>query len=152
MHSVMECRRLSADVVGPLLEFLKDLVSADEQQYFHPHSFTAQALDRIISHCKQDIYVVLMQGGKILGYGMLRGWDQGFSVPSLGIAISSKVQGQGLGRALMEFLHATARMRGAKQVRLKCYTCNARAMSLYQQLGYNFVENIGEQAIGFKNL
>ncbi len=148
----MECRRLSAEIVGPLSEFLADLACADEEQYFHPHPFTAQELNNIISHCEQDLYVVFVQGSQILGYGMLRGWDEGFSVPSLGIAISSKMQGQGLGRALMEFLHAAAQMKGAHQVRLKCYKRNLRAMSLYQSLGYEFVENSDEQLVGVKKL
>jgi ribosomal-protein-alanine N-acetyltransferase len=149
---VMECRRLSSEIVGPLSEFLTELACADEEQYFHPHSFTSEELNKIISHCEQDIYVALVRGSQILGYGMLRGWDEGFSVPSLGIAISSKMQGQGLGRALMEFLHAAARMKGANQVRLACYKQNLRAMSLYQSLGYAFVDNGGEQLVGFKEL
>jgi ribosomal protein S18 acetylase RimI-like enzyme len=47
----------------------------------------------------------VLQGSRIVGYGMLRGWDEGYSVPSLGILVRAEACGQGIGKLLMEHLH-----------------------------------------------
>jgi ribosomal protein S18 acetylase RimI-like enzyme len=76
---------------------------------------------------------------------MLRGWDEGFEVPSLGIATRSSVRGTGLGGLLVQFLHAAACRRGANRVILKVYKDNIPARRLYEKLGYRFVdEGAGE--------
>ena len=33
--------------------------------------------------------------GEVAGYGLLRGWDQGYAVPSLGIAVSPSIEAGG---------------------------------------------------------
>ena len=43
----------------------------------------------------------------------------------------------------MDYLHTAAAQRGAKQIRLKTYPANVRALALYQKMGYVFQ---GEQA------
>ena len=90
-----------------------------------------------------------MRERAVIGYGMLRGWDDGYETPSLGIAIAPGMQGRGLGRMLMEFLHAEARQRGADRIRLKVHAENVRAVALYQSLGYEFPGGEGGQMTGF---
>ena len=79
---------------------------------------------------------------------LLRGWDEGYSVPSLGIAIHPVARGQGLGTLMMEYLHFLARQRGAITVRLRVHVENLRAIQLYQALGYAFVTEGDEYIVG----
>lgn len=79
---------------------------------------------------------------------MLRGWDEGFDIPSLGIAIHPEYQRMGAGRVLMHFLHLAARHKGAKRVRLKYDLANKRVRQFYESFGYLFssedqLENLG---------
>ena len=67
---------------------------------------------------------------------MLRGWDEGFSIPSLGVAVRRDRVRQGHGRRMMLALHDDARKRGADLVRLRVNPDNHPALSLYQSLGY----------------
>jgi ribosomal protein S18 acetylase RimI-like enzyme len=83
---------------------------------------------------------------------MLRGWDEGFEVPYLGIAIHPGERGQGYGRVLMEYLHAAARERGAVRVMLKVYEDNEAAVRLYRSLGYCFGERSDGQLVGVLEL
>jgi [ribosomal protein S18]-alanine N-acetyltransferase len=69
---------------------------------------------------------------------MLRGWDEGYDVPSLGIAVHPESRGQGLGELLMHFLHCAARRKGAREIMLKVYKENTAAYQLYLRLGYRF--------------
>jgi|HubBroStandDraft_6_1064221.scaffolds.fasta_scaffold950601_1 ribosomal-protein-alanine N-acetyltransferase len=148
----LECRVLSSAEQQALIAFLNDLSEAHETEFFHPHPFTEDALQKIIRTADQDLYYVLCEGGRVVGYGMLRGWDEGYQIPSLGIAIHPAARNAGLGKALMHFLHGAARRRGASKVRLRVKAQNARAMKLYQDLGYVFGPEEQGFLVGFLQL
>jgi GNAT superfamily N-acetyltransferase len=120
---------------------------------FHPHPFTAAEAARRVTYRGLDLYVVMACDDVPIGYGMLRGWDEGYSIPSLGIYIVPEYRGRGMSRALVNFLHAAARLRNASQVRLKVYAQNERARRLYESMGYSFeCEPQDGQLIGYVTL
>lgn len=148
----LECRTLSSEWRMPLLEFLRSLEAAGEDRWFRPHPFTAEVVEDLSAQSRGDLYYVLVEGNAVLGYGMLRGWSEGFEIPSLGIAIASTARNQGLGRAFMHFLHAAARRRGSTKVRLRVNSDNARALAMYKSLGYRFDSGEGPYLVGFLDL
>jgi ribosomal-protein-alanine N-acetyltransferase len=110
-------------------------VLADDP-HFTPHPFDAEAAERIAGYQGRDVYLVTVKDGSAIAYGMLRGWDEGYAVPSLGIAVRPDERGRGHGRAMMLALHEAARLRGANRVRLRVHPQNAIARQLYAALGY----------------
>ncbi|HST30778.1 MAG TPA: GNAT family N-acetyltransferase, partial [Chthoniobacterales bacterium] len=100
----------------------------------------------------RDFYCIMLQEDNVVGYGMLRGWDEGYAIPSLGIALDPSVRGRGCSRALMNFLHDTAKKRGATKVRLKVDSRNRPAIELYRSLGYVFEPQTGEELVGLLDL
>ncbi len=148
----LECRLVLPDDAGPLGRFFQRLVTAGEDRFFHPHPLTVEEAAIRCNYCGKDIYYLLIEAGEIIGYGMLRGWDEGFDVPSLGIAIDPGAQGRGLGRYLMEFLHTSARQCGARHIRLKVYPDNGRARAFYHSLGYEFFDEQNGQLVGILDL
>lgn len=152
LREQLELRRVGPDVQHALAEFFADLVAAGDERAFHPHPFTPEAAAERAGYAGLDVFCVAVAGGRVLGYGMLRGWDEGFSVPSLGIAIHPAARGIGLGRTVMAYLHSEARRRGAIRVRLKVYPDNAAAVALYRSLGYEFTGTEDGQMVGFKTL
>jgi ribosomal-protein-alanine N-acetyltransferase len=147
----LELRRPASDLEPALARFFAHLRDTGEEQRFHPHPFTAEAARERCAYRGADVYCVAVVGEVVLGYGMLRGWDDGWSVPSLGIAIHADARGLGLGRALMLYLHAEARRRGAERIRLKVYPDNAAAVTLYRSLGYEFGPELEQgQLVGYK--
>lgn len=121
---------------------------------FHPHPFSDAEAERICTLAGNDKYVVLRSGCDFQGYGMLRGWNEGFSIPSLGIYIAPELRGTGAARLLMQHLHLIARLSGATQVRLSVYKENFTAFRLYESMGYLFkVSNeSSDQLVGMLNL
>jgi ribosomal protein S18 acetylase RimI-like enzyme len=116
---------------------LAELFASIDSDYFHPHPFTRVEAERIVNYSGRDIYLVHSDAsGRPVAYGMLRGWDEGYTIPSLGIGVRSDAYGQGHGRRMMEALHAAARERGAPSIRLRVHPDNARARGLYDSLGY----------------
>lgn len=123
---------------GSLGAFFSALMGAGDGVFFHPHPLTpAGAIERVGYH-GIDLYYAVLEGDRILAYGMLRGWDEGYDIPSLGIAVHPSERGRGLGEFLMRFLAKAARRRGATSVRLTVDESNLRAIALYRRLGYDF--------------
>jgi len=132
--------------VGPADEAILAEIFADiDETFFRPHPFTRDEAGRIAGQAGRDAYALLVEDGRPVAYGMLRGWDEGYAVPSLGIAVRTSAQGRGLGRLMMAHLHAEAGRRGATVVRLRVHPDNLRARRLYESLGYAYTgEDRGE--------
>lgn len=150
----MELMKIGLEWVLPLKVFLDGLADSEGQDFFSPHAADENTLRTIATHTGQDFYLLLVDGRQVLGYGMLRGWDEGYSIPSLGIALHPLVRGSGFARALMDFLHAEARHRGSSKVRLRVHVQNRRAIALYTSLGYTLMrdEKQDQFLLGFKEL
>jgi GNAT superfamily N-acetyltransferase len=126
-------------VVEPSDEaILADLFADIDASHFRPHPFTANEARRIVKRSGRDVYALLIEDGLAVAYGMLRGLDEGYAVPSLGIAVRTSAHGRGLGRAMMAHLHAEAGRRGATVVRLRVRPDNLVARRLYESLGYAY--------------
>ena len=122
-----------------LVRTLFTKIDADPaSRYFHPHSFSADEAARICGYAGKDLYLLMIADEQPIGYGMLRGWEAGYEVPSLGIFIAAEARRTGVARLLMEYLHYCARLRGARAVLLKVYEANVNAARLYKKLGYIF--------------
>jgi [ribosomal protein S18]-alanine N-acetyltransferase len=137
-------------VAGPGDEkTLTELFADIDETFFRPHPFTAEEADRLCNYSGRDLYVLLIDGDRPVAYGMLRGWDEEFDTPYLGIAVRSDSQGHGYGRLMMAHLHTAARERGAERVRLRVHPDNVRARHLYETLGYEYLgEDRGELGMG----
>ena len=89
-----------------------------------------------------------------IGYGLLRGWNEGYEIPSLGVAVHPSMRGTGLGRLIMDFLEAMARMRGASSIRLRVRKDNAIAHGMYARRGYRLTPDVRDASliVGIKSL
>ncbi len=126
-------------------EALADIFSEIDDSFFRPHPFTRREAGRIATQDGRDTYAILLEGDRAVAYGLLRGWDEGYPVPSLGVAVRTSAQGRGLGRLMMAQLHAEAMRRGATVVRLRVHPENVAARRLYESLGYAYAgEDRGE--------
>jgi ribosomal protein S18 acetylase RimI-like enzyme len=140
------------------------LVAAGEDRLFHPHPLTRAAARTVCGHratasaaAHDEYHLAIAEppiGGRpsrppqVVGYGMLRGWVEGFAVPSLGIAVHPGHRGRGVARGLVAHLHRVAAARGAATVRLKVYRHNAAAVRLYECLGYELRPLNTEELVG----
>jgi GNAT superfamily N-acetyltransferase len=119
-----------------LARLFADIVANGDDATFHPHPLTEDQAAKICRTQGLDQYFIALSDGVAVAYGMLRGWEEGFAEPSLGVAIHPSRQGKGLGRRMTSYLIDAARHRGAKSVRLSVYSDNSAAVRLYAQLGF----------------
>ena len=59
------------------------------------------------------------------------------------LAVQSKRQGRGIGRALVEWLEKSCRTAGIQRIRLEVRASNKPARRFYEKLGYRFLSQIG---------
>ncbi len=148
MTPALECIRATPGWEEPLADFLTTLAENGDAKDFHPHPLDAEGASAVCRYAGVDLYYLLVEARRVLAYGMLRGWDEGFEVPSVGVAVRPDARGSGLGLLLMRFLHAAAARRGATAVRLRVRHDNEPAVQLYRSLGYVFVGEEREQLVG----
>jgi ribosomal protein S18 acetylase RimI-like enzyme len=135
-----------------LKSFFDSLVSSGDNRFFHPHDFTEEIARKICLYGGKDYYCLMTRLEEIIAYGMLRGWDEGYEIPSLGIAVAPDFRRTGAGKALLEFLHLAAKLRKSKQVMLKVYKENRKALELFKSFGYEFREHSDGVLIGMVDL
>lgn len=130
---------VTSRLIGPGdTEALADLFAALDTTHFHPHPFSRDQAAQLVAYTGRDVYAVLVEAGRFVAYGLLRGWDEGYEVPSLGIAVRCDARGRGLGRVMMAWLADEARRRGAAQIRLRVHPDNNAARRLYESTGYRY--------------
>jgi ribosomal protein S18 acetylase RimI-like enzyme len=84
---------------------------------------------------KTHIDLVAMDGGgAIVGWGFV--WKLDTPEPTFGLLVADQAQGRGLGRRLAREALAEADTRGTPEVHLTVVVDNARAIGLYESLGF----------------
>jgi [ribosomal protein S18]-alanine N-acetyltransferase len=148
----LEFRVLAPDLMAQLSAFFRAFAEGPDHAFFHPHPMTDAEAARLCNYAGRDLYYAACASGSVLAYGMLRGWDEGYAIPSLGIAIHPEARGRGLARPFMAFLHAAAKARGATKIRLTVYNDNQRAVEIYRHLGYQFEAKNERELVGLLEL
>src|SRR4051812_28243283 len=115
---------LAPELASALRDLFAEISADGEERFFHPHPFTQHEAQRLCSNSGRDHYYALLRADRVLSYGMLRGWEEGFEIPSLGLFIRKEARGKGLGKLMVAHLHAVALFRGAVSVRLKVHRDN----------------------------
>lgn len=137
----LELVRLSPRWQESLKQFFQALRENGDAGFFCPHPTDDKTISQLAHYIGRDLYYVLVEDENVLGYGLLRGWDEGYQIPSLGLAIHPSARGHGLGKIFISFLHMLASRRGATKVRLRVLKNNKKAMRLYERFGYVFEED-----------
>lgn len=150
----IECVAFRPGWEAELARFFEAIEQAGDHALFHPHAGDEATLRDLATTTGDDVYLLFVQGRDVLAYGLLRGWNEGYEVPSLGIAVHPDARSAGIGRLVMEYLETMARHRGAPAVRLRVHKDNARARAMYEQRGYRLVpdETDARLFVGLKPL
>ena len=72
--------------------------------------------------------------GKMAGYVFFLDWHT--SIPTMGVAVRSDIQGKGLGTHLVTFAQNTAKEAQKGGIQLTTHVANLRGQSLYDAMGF----------------
>ena len=121
-----------------LSDLFCSLSANGDGNFFYPHPLTSEEARKMCRYSGLDQYFAATVNGRILGYGMLRGWDVGYAIPSLGLATHPDARSQGLGDFLMRGLIQQARNRGATQLRLTGDPSRGHIINFFARHGFVF--------------
>jgi ribosomal protein S18 acetylase RimI-like enzyme len=153
--SAIAARLLQPSDAAALGDFLVAAAAdAPTAELFHPHPLTREFAAELCGKLPaiKDRYFALFVGGKVAGYAMLRGWDEGYKVPSFGICVHPALQNAGVGHVLTTFGIEESRRAGAEKVRLTVYKRNERAAHLYAKYGFVFADKDEQSWVGVLDL
>lgn len=132
----MRIREVSPEDADPLAEFFEANATADTVRHFSPFRLDEATARHIARAPRRDAYFVACLGARIVGMSMLRGWDEGYEIPSFGMVVDERLRGRGAGRRLMEWTLEAAKRRGCSRVRLSVNASNHAGVHLYESLGF----------------
>ena len=116
----------------------KLLLASDETytQYFIPFSFEANTIKKILEGATKDQYFGVFIGRELAGFYMLRGFDEGYDIPSYGIWIAETFAGLGLSKLTLQHAISYCKVNGIKRIMLKVHPENAIAKKTYEDFGF----------------
>lgn len=121
-------------------EMLAALVAGQPPDYlahFTPFAMSSGEWRARLAAAETDRYWVIVDDGRIAGFCMLRGWDEGYSRPSFGVFVGESDRGKGLAKAALD--HAISWCQSSKSatsMMLKVHSGNAAARSVYEAVGF----------------
>jgi len=131
----LEIKKLTADQSEQLALLLQ---SEDKEysKYFIPFLYDIETISGILSKAiKDQFYGIYVKNG-IAGFYMLRGFDEGYSVPSYGVWISEKYSNKGLSTFTLQHALSICKLNSIKKIMLKVHPDNIAARHIYEKHGF----------------
>jgi ribosomal-protein-alanine N-acetyltransferase len=155
MSTEIVIRRVTADDASALGDFFEALAGdAETTRFFHPHPFSREYAFQLCAKTatSQDRYYIAEYGRRVIAYMMLRGWDEGYAIPSFGVCSYPVLRDVGLGQALLAHAVAESRAVGAPKLRLTVFKANHRAVHVYRKFGFVFQDKNEHELVGLLDL
>ena len=124
-------KKIRIDSAAELTELLQSQPS-DYSKYFIPFEYNFNTVKNILDKNKKDIFFGLFLNDKIIGFYMLRGFDEGFEVPSYGVWISKKFSGLGLAKLTLQHAISFCKINEIDELMLKVHPQNKVAKKIYE--------------------
>lgn len=131
----VDIRPLDLSHVDALVE-LHVTSPPEYSQYFTPFPCDAETFRCLLERKRRDQYFVVLLDGRVAGFYMLRGLDEGFSVPAYGVWIAAQYSGRGLALATLTHAMEASRALGCERLMLKVHPENGRARAMYERFGF----------------
>lgn len=132
----LRLRALSSEHVAALTELFRANDDPQTTTGFHPFPLTADTARALATSPGADRYYGAWHGDRLVAFTMLRGWNEGYEVPSFGILVDRDHRGLRIGREATILTLDAATAAGCQRVRLTVEQHNERARRLYRSLGF----------------
>ena len=136
MNTKLEIKLISTDFATELSDLLTSEVS-DYLKHFIPFEFDQVTITSVLKNSIKDKFFGLFVNNKLVGFYMLRGFDQGYAVPSYGVYISHKFSGLGLAKLTLHHALSICRINKIEELMLKVHPDNIFAKKMYEDFGFN---------------
>jgi RimJ/RimL family protein N-acetyltransferase len=136
----MEIRLIKEEDYELLAAFFSNNDIVAITRFFTPFPLTRKTARWIACEEHQDKYYFGIVDEAVIGFSMLRGWEEGYSIPSFGMFIDNAKHGLGYGKQLLDLTIDAASQLGCAQVRLSVRLGNQPAYRIYKSRGFKEIE------------
>lgn len=105
-------------------------------RFFSPFGYDEASIADAFARQGQDIFTGLFWDEQIVGFFMLRGWNEGYEVPSFGILIDKRYRGYGLEMAALDAAKVICRLRNVSRLMIKMHPDNISAKGVARKTGF----------------
>lgn len=135
MNAMLTIRALGIDEADSLSSFLRSQTS-EYARFFHPFNFDSDSIRDVLARPNQDVMMGLYWQDRMVGFFMLRGWNEGYDVPAFGILIDEEHRGCGLEMLSLETAKIICKLRGASRLMIKMHPDNISAKGVARKTGF----------------
>lgn len=121
---------------APALCSLLSSQNSDYAQFFRPFNFNQATIYHLLFNAELDVFMGMFWKGRLAGFFMLRGWDEGYEVPAYGALIDEAHSGYGLATLSLRMAKTICKLRRSPKVMLKVHPANTRAKRLFERAGF----------------
>ncbi|MFZ1280088.1 MAG: GNAT family N-acetyltransferase [Ignavibacteriaceae bacterium] len=133
----LEIKRLTIDHSKELSELLQS-ADKDYTQYFIPFVFDFEIILKILSNAIKDQYYGIFTDNKLVGFYMLRGFDEGYEIPSYGVWVAKDFSSKGISKLTLQHAISFCKINNIKKIILKVHPDNVIAKNIYESFGFIF--------------
>ena len=129
-------RELGPEDEAALTRFFLENDRPEVTDLFRAFTMDVATAARICHEPRRDRYFAIFEGEEIACFGMLRGWDEGYEVPTFGMTADHRFNGRGHGWRMWKWVMGLARELGAKEIRITTDLKNAIILGMAAKLGF----------------
>ncbi len=108
-------------------------------KYFNPFTFNFETIRQTLGNLKKDTFWGIFIADKLAGFYMLRGFDEGYDIPSYGVWISKEYSNKGLSKFTLQHAISYCKINQIKKIMLKVHPENIIAKKIYEEFGFQQV-------------
>ena len=94
------------------------------------------SIKEILERATNDKYFGVLISEKIVGFYMLRGFDDGYEIPSYGVWVAKEFSDLGLAKLTLQHAISYCKVNGIKKIMLKVHPDNSVAKKTYENYGF----------------
>lgn len=118
---------------APELSAMLSSQTHEYSRFFTPFGFDRDTIAAILAKRERDIFMGTYWQNRLVGFFMLRGWDEGYEVPAYGVLIDETHRGYGLAKLSLEMAKIICTLCHAPRMMLKVHPQNIAAKMLFEE-------------------
>lgn len=131
----LEIKRINTNQAKELSDLL--LKSSKEySKHFIPFQFDLESVSTAIGKANKDMFYGIYVEKKLIGFYMLRGFDEGFDIPSYGVWIAKDFSSKGISKLTLQHAISVCKVNSIKKLILKVHPDNIVAKNIYENFGF----------------
>jgi RimJ/RimL family protein N-acetyltransferase len=109
---------------------------AEYLRFFHVFGADEDAIAEILAARERDVYSGIFRGNALICLFMLRGWDEGFDIPSFGLVVAADCRGREVLTVALEAAKLISRFAEARRMMCKVHPENVAGTRGALRLGF----------------